>query len=555
MNAETPDAGDPPAADVSVLIAGAGPVGLALALELGLRGIGCVVVERRDGSLPVPKMSQVSTRGMEFCRRWGIAEEVKTAVWSDSHALDFVYMTSLVGRELARQKVPSYAERGDLDFTPEGPSPCPQIYFDPILARRVKSLPGVTIRYNVGLETFDQDADLVHARLRDTESGEPETMTAEYLIGCDGPAGVVRQALGIELGGLGVVANSINIFFRSPELASLHDKGWARFYRAIDGTGCWSELIAIDGRELWRLTVFHETSRDFDADAFLRRAVGVDFRYQLISVLPWERRDFVAKQYRRGRVFIAGDAAHECSPTGGLGMHTGLGEAVNLAWKLAAVITNWGGPGLLDSFAAERRPIAVRNVGMATLSYRNITGIPGGDAYDEESPEGDRQRRRFAGLGSDLIKYSVNEFEKNVYCYQDSPICVPEGSPPAPDDSGRPTSPARPGVRAPHAWIAEGRSTLDLFGDGFTLLRFGAPPADATGLVDAAMARGVPLEVVDIADRTIAELYERKLVLVRPDGHVAWRADDCAPDPMAVIDRVRGAAGNENAKPGKKGWR
>ena len=547
MNTKNSGSGTAAGADVPVLIAGGGPVGLALAVELGRRNIECVLVEKRDGSVPVPKMSQVSTRAMEFCRRWGIAEQVKKAVWSENHALDFVYLTSLTGHELMRQKVPSYAERGQLPYTPEGPSPCPQIYFDPILAARAKSFPSVTLRYNTGLESFEHDADCVHADLSDSETGKRETLIAGYLVGCDGPNGVVREGLGIELGGLGAIANSINIFFRSPELATRHDKGWARFYRLIDGTGCWAELIAIDGVELWRLTVFHETARDFDARAFLRRAMGCDFAFELISVLPWERRDFVAGKYGVGRVLIAGDAAHQCSPTGGLGMHTGIGEAVNIAWKLEAMIDGWGGPGLLDSYEAERQPLARHNVDISTLSYHNITGIPGSDAYDKDSAEGERQRKEFAALGSGVIKYSVNEFEKNVYGYENSPICVAEDAPAVAPESN--TQSARPGMRAPHAWIGEGRSTLDLFGDGFTLLRLGTPPVDGAGLMDAAAARGVPMTEIDIDDAAIAGLYETRLVLVRPDDHVAWRGDICPSDPMAMIDRVRGAETGSKQRP------
>ncbi len=225
-------------ADIPVLIAGGGPVGLALAIELGFRGVQCTLVEKRDGKLTVPRMSQVSTRGMEFCRRWGIAEKVRNAVWTNTHTLDFVYLTSLVGSEIARLKVPSYQERGPLDYTPEGPCHCPQIYFDPILADLAKSFPSVTMRYNITLEGFEAGNEMVQAKLVDSISGESETLNARYLVGCDGPGGVVREALGIELDGIGSLANSINIFFRSPELSTLHDKGWARFYRAIDEQGC-----------------------------------------------------------------------------------------------------------------------------------------------------------------------------------------------------------------------------------------------------------------------------------------------------------------------------
>ena len=521
-----------------VLIAGAGPVGLSLAVDLGLRGVDCVVVEKRDGHVAVPKMSQVSARNMEFCRRWGIADQVRNAVWSTTHPLDFVYVTNLRGRELSRFKIPSYAEGDRNRFTAEATSHCPQTYFDPIIVARAKSLPSVALRYNTGLERFTQDDAGVQARLTDTLTGEKNTITAKYLVGCDGPGSVVREGLGIELDGLGTFANSINIFFKSPELATMHDIGWARFYRLIDETGCWGELIPIDGDALWRLTVFHDDSPDIDVDAYLSRAAGTEFPYEPISVLPWQRSDFVARHYGEGRVFIAGDAAHQCSPTGGMGMHTGIGEAVNLSWKLAAMLNGWGGPNLLSSYETECLPIATRNVGVSTDAYRAITGLPSStdimgflpvDNLNATTVENHR-----------LQRLTVNEFTKTQYCYENSPVCVPDGTKPPPDGPLSFTQSARPGTRAPHGWLSDAQSILDLFGDGFILLRFGPAPADADGLLDSAAARGVPLQIHDIDNDALAEIYQSQLVLVRPDGHVAWRDNDPPAAPAMIIDRIRG---------------
>jgi 2-polyprenyl-6-methoxyphenol hydroxylase-like FAD-dependent oxidoreductase len=514
-------------AATSVIIAGAGPVGLALACELGLRGVDCLLIEKRDGAIRVPKQSMVSSRNMEFCRRWGVAKAVRTAVWPESHPRDFVYLTSLRGQELLRVKMPSYAERSPRDFTPEAPCPCPQIYFDPILMARVRTLPSVSVHYNTILESFSQDADSVAATLRDADSGATRTVRAKYLVGCDGPAGTVRTALAIGLEGVGTIANSANLYFRSAALASSHDKGWARFYRLIDETGCWAELIPIDGKELWRLTVFDDPASAQPPDALLHRMAGGPFAYEMLDAARWRRRDYVAESYGRGRVFIAGDAAHECSPTGGIGMHTGIEEAVNLGWKLEAVLKGWGGPALLPSYETERRPIAVRNVAFATLSFDAIANIPGWPGGGDAS-------------AWDRSWLSVPEHLKLQYGYDGSPICIVDGSPPLPDTPQFVPS-TRPGTRAPHAWLPDGRSTLDLFGGGFVLLRFGVQPVEAEPLLTAARARDVPLAEFVITDPAIAALYERRLVLVRPDGHVAWRSDDCPADPDAVIDRVRGA--------------
>jgi 2-polyprenyl-6-methoxyphenol hydroxylase-like FAD-dependent oxidoreductase len=526
-----------------VLIAGAGPVGLALAAELGRLGIGCMVAEKRDGVVAVPKMSQVSARAMEFCRRWGIAGRVRDAGWPKDLPGDVVYQQNFLGTEFARLKISAYAAPDRLGFTPESACHCPQIFFDPILADHVRGLAPVRLRYHLGLDSFTQDDGGVRAVLRHSQTGETETITAQYLVGCDGPGGMVREALGIGLGGLGVVAHSINIFFHSTDMMALHDKGCGRFFRSIDETGCWSEMIAIDGRGLWRLTVYDDSSPDADAEAYLQRLFGGPFPHEIIDVQRWERRDYVAEHYHDGRVFIAGDSAHQCSPTGGYGMHTGIEEAMNLAWKLAAVLTGWGGPGLLASYEAERRPIALRNIGLATKAFKAMTTIPAIDAATAQIVAAGKTAPVVEGLRASIAKYAGSEYLKFQYAYEDSPICVADGTPPPPMDALSYTPSARPGSRAPHAWL-EGRvSTLDHFGDGFTLLRLGAAPPDGQELFAAAVQCGVLLKDVPLSDQAVVELYQAALVLVRPDGHVAWRGDACPDDPIELIDHIRGMDG------------
>ena len=323
-----------------VLIAGAGPVGLALACELGRYGIDCTLIEKRDGALAVPKMSAVSARNMEFCRRWGLpmqcARSGRPSIPAISSTPRLCAAPSLRG-----SSVPPSPNGASSTSRRKAAANARKSISTRILGRHAASLPSVKLRYHTRLDDFTQEIDAVRARVTDIATGATQLMSARYLVGCDGPAGIVRATLGIGLGGQGVVANSVNIFFRSPVLASFHDKGWARIYRLIDATGCWSELISIDGRELWRLTVFDETAAAQAPAAALARMAGGEFPHEIISVAVWERRDFVAERYGDGRVLIAGDAAHECSPTGGLGMHTGLEEAMNLAWKLAAMIEGW----------------------------------------------------------------------------------------------------------------------------------------------------------------------------------------------------------------------
>jgi len=224
---------------------------------------------------------------------------------------------------------------------------------------------------------------LERARVLDEETGKVEELSAEFLVACDGAGGSVRPALGIELEGLGTIATSVNVFFRSVEFATMHDKGWARFYRFFDDDGCWSELVAIDGKELWRLSVYSDPAPDLTGQSYLRKLAGRDFEYEIIDVSPWERRDYVTRSFRQGRVLLAGDAAHQCSPTGGVGMHVGICDSVNLGWKLEAHFAGWGGPRLLDSYGAECLPIAKYYVEMSTESFNALAALPAAGEFKE----------------------------------------------------------------------------------------------------------------------------------------------------------------------------
>lgn len=519
-----------------VLIAGAGPVGLTLAIELGMRGIRCILVERRDGTVKLPKMSGVTSRGMEICRRWGISGEVRRAGIPEDHPGDLVYFTQMTGPELARWLVPPPTDPRRLSFTPEPPCKCAQIFFDPILARFTRTLPSIEQRYDTALEAFTQDDLGVTATLVSTIDGRRETVRASYLVGCDGPASLVRDTLGIELEGLGLVAKSVSIFFKSAALAGVHKLGWAHVYRSIDAKGCWAEMIPISAGGMFKLTLFDVGASTQDPAACLRRFVGTDFPFEIVAATPWDRRDYLARSYGRGRVFIAGDSCHECSPTGGLGMHTGIEEALNLAWKLAAMIEGWGGPHLLSSYEAERHPIARRNVALATKSFTSIQAIPGFDPYGGR-PADDWQQE----LKARLAQYVVTEFQKLQYCYEGSPVCEPDGTSPIAEDELSYTPSARPGTRAPHFWIADGRSVLDELGFGFTLLRLGPAPPGAGMFIEAAGTRRIPLQIVSAADPRAEQLYDATLALIRPDGHVGWRGRSIPVDAGAIFDRLRGA--------------
>ena len=539
-------------ARLPVLVVGAGPVGLALAGDLGWRGIDCLLVERSDGVIQQPRMDMVGIRSMEFCRRWGIVPWVESAGYNRDYPQDCAWVTDLNGYEFGREFFPTPAAEQCPPTSPQKRERCPQNFFDPVLVRFARSTGHVDLRYETELESFEDRGDHVHATLRSTTRGERRTVQAQYLVGCDGGASGVRQALGIGMTGEPVLSYTTNVIFRCDGLERLHTKQPAYRYIFIGPEGTWATLVAINGRDQWRFSLVGDATRREVSEAEMRqaivRAVGREFDFEILSVLPWVRRQLVADRYRQGRVFIAGDAAHLTSPTGGFGMNTGILDAVNLSWKLAAVVQGWGGPQLLDSYEFEQHPVAVRNVTEASENLRRMLSPrvlkPDPAVFDQNDPNIDAARREYGARYTEMMRREWFSVGIHLgYVYEGSPIVVPDGTPSPPNEVSRYTPSARPGSRAPHVWLAKGQSTLDLFGQSFVLLRFGEAPPAVDALTEAAAAAGVPLRVVDVRHAAAEQLYQRRLVLVRPDGSVAWRADAVPSDAASLVDTIRGVRG------------
>ncbi|WP_047787231.1 FAD-dependent oxidoreductase [Variovorax paradoxus] len=538
----------------SVLVVGGGPIGLALAGDLGWRGISCTLVERGDGNVAQPKMDLVGIRSMEFCRRWGIVDWVESAGYNRDYPQDCAWVTDLNGYEFGREPFPAPSQEKPPVHSPQKRERCPQNFFDPVLQRFARRSPSVSLEFNTELLDFENEGDGVVARVRDVRSGETRSLRADYLVGCDGGASVVRHQLGIEMVGDAVLTYTTNIIFRCDNLEQLHDKKPGYRFIFIGPEGTWATLVAINGRDQWRFSLIGDADRrtltEEEARAAIVRAVGKPFEFEILSMLPWVRRQLVARQYRKGRVFIAGDAAHLTSPTGGFGMNTGLLDAVNLSWKLAAVINGWGGEHLLDSYEVEQLPVAVRNVGEATENLRRMLSPrilqPDARMFDGSAPAAEAARREYGQRYTEMMRrewYSIGIHL--AYVYEGSPVVVPDGTPRPPLQTSSYTPTSRPGSRAPHAWIGENKSTLDLFGKEFVLMRFGANPPAADPLVEAAAKVRLPLRTVELAGDTVEKLYERRLVLVRPDGQVAWRGDALPEDVATLVDTVRGAIAGE----------
>jgi 2-polyprenyl-6-methoxyphenol hydroxylase-like FAD-dependent oxidoreductase len=533
--------------ETPILIVGGGPVGLALAADLGRRGIECTLVEQGDGTIYHPRANTINSRTMEFCRRWGIAEEVRQAGTPPDFPLDIIYCTGLTGYTLARVDRPTYGGHKPLATTPERSQRCNQLFFDPILRKLAGNFPSVELRYRCRFESFTETADGVLCEVHDLAGDRRETIKARFLVACCAGRSSVPKALGVRWEGQPVLSYHLNVFLKIKELWTRHDKGKAAFYFFIDESGGGPSLIELDGNELWRLGLSlgqQPVAADaVDIPAIVEEFMGGDIPYEVVSVLPWTCRGIVADTWSRGNIFLAGDAVHQHAPTGGFGMNTGLGDAVDLAWKLAAAVDGWGGPALLESYETERKPVARRIVREATENHVPLADDSTLALVRAAGAEGDHARQK---IGEEIVRERTRVFVSDGlvlgYRYEPSPVIVPDGTPAPAESVSRYTPVARPGSRAPHAWLEEGRSTLDLFGDGFVLLAFSGAAAEASSIAAAARSRGVPLKTVAIDDPQIAALYERRLVLVRPDGHVTWRGNVPPRDPLAFIDLVRGAA-------------
>src|SRR4051812_44222123 len=535
---------------VPVLIVGAGPIGLALASDLGWRGVSCLLIEKTAAEVEHPKMDLIGVRTMEFCRRWGIADWVRDAPYPGDYPQDYVWLTSLTGYELGREPFPGRAFEVCPPQSPQKRERVPQDMFDPIIKRFATSFDHVNLQNNTELVSFKEFPDHVRATVRDVVSGTTRTIEADYLIGTDGAASTVREELGIHMSGNPALTYTTNVIFRCPDFASLHDKGLGYRFIFIGPEGTWLTIVAINGGDRFRMSIVGTPDKvnhsEADIRAALRRAMGKDFDYEILSVLRWVRRELVADSYGTARVFLAGDSVHLTSPTGALGMNSGMQDAVDLGWKLDAVIGGWGGPNLLKSYEIERKPVAVRNIKASTENLERMlaprtTHKPSPEVF-QEGPAGDAARKAYGEWYTELMSHEwfMNGYHLG-YRYDDSPIVWPDGTPAPPLEGKTYTQIARPGARAPHVWLSDGRSTLDLYGRGFVLLRLGPNAPAGEGRQQAAAGAGVPLEVVALAEPEVLAAYERRLVLVRPDGHVAWRDDAEPRDARAVIDCLRGA--------------
>jgi 2-polyprenyl-6-methoxyphenol hydroxylase-like FAD-dependent oxidoreductase len=537
-----------------VLVVGGGPVGTTLAMDLAWRGIDVLVAEQRHrGEAPSVKCNHVASRTMEMFRRLGVVQKVRDAGLPHDHANDVAFRTTTTGIEFVRIPIPCRRDRYVVKDGPDGwwPTPEPphrinQIYLEPLLVEHAATMPGLRYPNRIKVLGFTQTADAVLAEAQDLDSGETLLISAEYLIGCDGPASEVRRHIGARLSGDPMIGRTQSTYIRAPTLAARMRAEPAWSTQSLNPRRS-ANMFAVDGRETWLIhNYLRPDETDFavvDRDRCIRLILGVgpEFQYQVLTQEDWVGRRMLADRFRDRRAFICGDAAHIWVPFAGYGMNAGIADAMNLSWMLAGVLQGWAASAMLDAYEAERWPITeqVSHYAMNTAVSlaRARAEVPA--AIEDAGPDGDAVRERFGRMVYELNvpQYCCGGLNFG-YFYDRSPIIAYDGEAPPAYTMYDFTPSTVPGCRTPHVWLKDGRSLYDAMGPGFTLLRFDRSVA-ADALAGAAAKRGVPLAVLDVEVENGP--CRHKLVLSRPDQHVAWRGNEQPDDPIALIDLIRGA--------------
>jgi 2-polyprenyl-6-methoxyphenol hydroxylase-like FAD-dependent oxidoreductase len=537
--------------DCAVAIVGGGPTGLALAIELGNKGIDCVVFEQNETTSIFPKASANGSRTLEHYRRLGIVQGIRAIGFPHETA----YFTRLAKLELARFHLAGMhtftrddAVRGTW-FTPEMPQRMQQIRVEKFLFEHAKTFSNVQLHYGWRVVAVDdQDANVL-TTVEHSLTGETKTIRSKYVVGCDGPRGMVRRALGIRYSGESGIEREfmggkmISTHFRAPDLYRHAGGTPATMYWTFNTTRR-AVLISANGRD--EFFMFSQVAPDAElADetvrGFVHAAVGVEIAVEVIASTPWTAGySLVAERYQSGRVFIAGDAAHLFTPTGGFGYNTALDDVANLAWKLAACVQGWGGPVLLPSFEQERIPIAIRNTEFAARLSDNIGRITMPSSIEDDSAQGDAARH---ALGELCLEHARLEFDcpglqLGVH-YANSPIVASDAAPPA-DDPNQYAPTTTPGSRLPHVWLDREVSTLDSVKGKFTLFALGNNSMEANSFVAAANKRGVPFDIVHLNSSEIRDQYGYDLILVRPDQHIAWRGNQLLESADSLLGKITG---------------
>jgi 2-polyprenyl-6-methoxyphenol hydroxylase-like FAD-dependent oxidoreductase len=531
--------------DSEVLIVGGGPTGLTLAIDLGKRGVRCTLIEQKARPAFLPKMERINARTMEIYRRMGLAQQIRAAGLRADCPMDVYIVLALNEPALLHLPYPSVAQaQAETRASDDGSLPLEpyqlisQYTLEPLLKSIAETIPAVTVRFGCEFLSLQQDSDGVTARVRGSDGREQDLRSA-YLVGCDGGTSPVRKELGIKLSGESNLLGLRQALYHCEELFERlplgNGPGKGRHYHVADDKA--TQLIMQDSTRHWTLHSMLET--DAEMDRQFESTVGVPIKYERLSCDPWRQNLLLADRYGKGRVFLAGDAVHLVIPTGGLGMNSGIGDAIDLSWKLAATLRGWGGPQLLQAYEIERRQVGEHNVGAsryATLGRRKWRSMWRPDIRDD-TPAGAASRHNLSAV-ADIEQRKSNEMigAELGYRYVDSPIiCNIPGGPEHLFREYQPTT--WPGARLPHVWLDDGTPMQDRIPDGYTILKLGRTKADLSGLERAIRARGAPVTVLDVPDRIARDIYGHDLILLRPDLHVVWRGN-APPEDVAEVAAI-----------------
>jgi 2-polyprenyl-6-methoxyphenol hydroxylase-like FAD-dependent oxidoreductase len=533
--------------DVDVLVVGAGPAGLAAAIELGSRGVRVLVAERNDRGGTAPRAKTTNVRTRTHLRRWGLADSLAAeSPFGVDYPNNMVFVTRLSGFELARFANAFNASPERSELYPEHAQWIPQYSLEKVLIEKVRSLACVDLCFDTNFETASQDENGVTATLTGKDGSEL-TVRAQYLIGADGARSHIRELIGAKLEGQHGLSHSYNIIFRAPGLREAHAHGPAAIYWQLGKHGL-SAVGPMDRDDKWFFMPGGakpgEKLSDQEAVALIVERTGIDMPFEILSADSWTASELIADKYADRRIVLAGDACHLHPPFGGYGMNMGIGDGVDLGWKIAATLQGWGGPGLIETYETERRPIHRAVIDEAMANYA-IAGTAPPPQLEDEGPAGEEIRKAVGAVIQSVKGREFNTLGTVLGLgYEGSPIVSAEPGPPPEHVNEVYTPTARPGYLAPHAWLEDGRSLYDSFGQGFSLIvARNADETEVAKAVDEARALGVPLTVVCPGTLPVRDLYGASLTLVRPDQHVAWRGERWASAlAMAVARREPGAA-------------